>query len=166
MLSIEDNRLEKVSSFKYLEVIIGENLSWMDHVEKIYSKVSQRIGVLRRIKHLLPKAQREMVFNSMILPLFDYSDIIWGDRDNKVLMKSLQILQNKAAKFFLDYRNKSSSSDALATLKWESLEDRRKLHMISFVKKILLSNVSTSNVRGNEIHTYDTRRSGKFKIQN
>ena len=83
---------------------MGGNLSWMDHVESVARKVSQRIGVLRRIKHLLPRAQRETVYNSMMLPLFDYADIVWGDRDNKVLMKSLQILQNKVAKVILDRR--------------------------------------------------------------
>ena len=58
-----------------------------------------------------------MVYNSMMLPLFDYADIVWGDRDNKVLMKSLQILQNEAAKVILDRPNRSSSTDALTSLK-------------------------------------------------
>ena len=74
-LSIEGKGLEKVSNYKYLGVIIGENLSWTDHVESVARKVSQRIGVLRRIKHLLPRAQRETVYNSMMLPLFDYADM-------------------------------------------------------------------------------------------
>ena len=53
----------------------------------------------------------------MMLPLFDYADIVWGDRDNKVLMKSLQILQNEAAKVILDLPSRSSSTDALTSLK-------------------------------------------------
>ena len=106
------------------------------------------------------------MYNSMMLPLFDYADIVWGERDNKVLMKSLQILQNKVAKVILDRPNRSSISDALATLKWESLEKRRKAHRSSFVKKTLLNNVNTSNVRGNEIHTYNTRNKGNFRLLN
>ena len=97
------------------------------------------------------------MYNSMVLPLFHYADIVWGDRDNKVLMTSLQILENKVAKDILDRPNRSSSSDALATLKWESLEERKKAHRSLFVKKTLLNNVNTSNVRGNEVHTYNTR---------
>ena len=58
VLCNEGNRLEKFSSFKYLGVIIGENISWTDHVENVSSIVWQRIGVLRRIKHLLPIAER------------------------------------------------------------------------------------------------------------
>ena len=106
------------------------------------------------------------MYDSMMLPLFDYADIVRGDHDNKVLMQSLQTLQNKVAKVILDHPNRSSSSDPLATLKWESLEERRKAHGSSFVKKTLLHNVNTSSVRGNDIHTYDTRNKGNFRLPN
>ena len=43
-----------------LSVIINENLSWTDHVDYIKNKVSQRLGVLQRIKHLLPRDTREL----------------------------------------------------------------------------------------------------------
>ena len=38
----------------------------------------------------------------MVLPFIDYCDIIWSDRNNKVLMDSLQVLHNKAAKIVLN----------------------------------------------------------------
>ena len=115
------------------------------------------------IKQLLPRAQRETVYDSMMLPLFDYVDIVWGDPDNKVLMKPLQILQNKAAKVILDRPSSLSSSDALATLKWDPLEERRKLYSSSLVKKTLLNNVNKSNLRGNKILPYTTRNRGDFR---
>ena len=37
-----------------------------------------------------------MFFNSYTLPIFNYADIIWGDRDNAALMEQLQVPQNKA----------------------------------------------------------------------
>ena len=36
------------------------------------------------------------------MPLFDYADLVWGDKHNVTLMTSLQALQNKAAKIILD----------------------------------------------------------------
>ena len=47
------------------------------------------------------------------MPQFDYCDIVWGDRGNSILMKSLQVLQNKIAKEILDRPNYSSTTDAL-----------------------------------------------------
>ena len=51
------------------------------------------------------------------IPLLDYADIIWGDKNNSVLMNSLQILENKA-KLILDAPPPSSATDALKLLNW------------------------------------------------
>ena len=40
--------------------------------------------------------------NSLVMPLFDYADLVWGDKHNVTLMTSSQVLQNKAAKIILD----------------------------------------------------------------
>ena len=45
-LTIKEKELDRVNSYKYLGVIINENLSWTDHVDYIKNKVSQRLGVL------------------------------------------------------------------------------------------------------------------------
>ena len=55
-------------------------------------------------------------FNSFILPLFDYGDIIWGDRGNASLMSELQVLQNKAARLILDLPVYFSAAEALKRL--------------------------------------------------
>ena len=46
---------------------------------------------MRRMKHQQPRAQRQTVHDSMLLPLLDYAENAWGDRDNKVSIKLLQI---------------------------------------------------------------------------
>ena len=50
----------------------------------------------------IPLKARLTIYNALILPLFDYTDIVWGDKNNTSLMDQLQILQNKAAKTILD----------------------------------------------------------------
>ena len=44
------------------------------------------------------------------------------------LMYDLQVLQNKAAKVILDWPNYASSTDALKTLGWPILSQRRLVH--------------------------------------
>jgi hypothetical protein len=69
-----------------------------------------------------------MALESTILPLFDYADVIWGDKNNSKLMNSLQTLENKAAKLILDLPPLSSATEALATLHWSTLSSRRYKH--------------------------------------
>ena len=46
--------IENVESFKYLGVTFDPLLSWSEHVNHISSKISQRIGIIRRVKFYLP----------------------------------------------------------------------------------------------------------------
>ena len=78
-LKIEEEEIEQVTSYKYLGVKINETFTWSDHVESIRKRVAQRLGLLQRIKHLLPQYSRELLVKSLIIPLLDYADIVWGD---------------------------------------------------------------------------------------
>ena len=116
-VSIFDCDRDSVNKFKYLGIMLASDFTWSDHVEYVISKVNQRLGLLSRIKHLLPFTARLLFYNSLVLPVFDYDDLVWGDKNNVTLMNDLQVLQNKAAKIILDRLLYSSATDALVTLK-------------------------------------------------
>ena len=63
--------------------------------------------------HLLPIHTKKLVVNCLFLPLLDYGDLVWGDRNNVISMNHLQILHNKAAKCVLDMPSYASSNEAL-----------------------------------------------------
>ena len=142
LLSIFDTDINSVTSFKYLGVMLSSTFTWSDHVEYISSKVNKNLGLLRRIKYYLPYDARLLFYNSLVLPIFDYADLVWGDKDNISLMNELQILQNKAAKLILDRPPYSSSTDALTTLRWPNLEERRKCHRCIYAyTTVLMANL-------------------------
>ncbi len=75
--------------------------------------------------------------NGLILPLLDYVDTVWGDKNNATLINNIQVLQNKAAKIILDKPIHSSSSESLAALKWITLAERRFYHSCLYVYKCI-----------------------------
>ena len=89
-LVINHENLESEDSIKYLGVVIHKNLTWNEYVESLIAKVNQRIGLLNRIKHLLPLDARVALYNALIRPLFNFANTICGDRDNITLMRDLQ----------------------------------------------------------------------------
>ena len=139
-LQIDEDEFEKVTSYKYFGVVISETVNWSEHIEMIQKKVLQRLGVLRRIKHLLPESTREVVVNTLILLLLDYGDLVWGDKANDTLINSLQVLQNKAAKEILNMRDDDSSMMALQLLNWKPLKLRRQFHRCQFMSKSIENN--------------------------
>lgn len=50
------------------------------------------MGLLIRIRYCLPLDARLLFFNSYVLSLFDYANIVWGNRGNYTLMLQLQSL--------------------------------------------------------------------------
>lgn len=105
--------------------------------------INKALGLLKRIGHLLPHWAR-LLSGGLVLPLFDYGDLIWGDKDNIVLMENLQIPQNKAAKVILDRSLHSSATDALKTLGWRKLTVRRFYHRC--LPKKLVNTTQETNV--------------------
>ena len=51
--------------------MINEKLSLADHTDFVSKKVNQRLGVLRRIKHLLPNYARNVFVSVTVLPFSD-----------------------------------------------------------------------------------------------
>ena len=122
------------------------------------AKVNQRIGLLNRIKPLLPLDARVALYNALIRPLFDFADTILGDRDNITLMHDLQVLQNKAAKVILDLPNYASSTDALKTLGWPTLFQERLVHRYITTFKYIhgLVDQNFNILRNSDIHSYNS----------
>ena len=116
-ITIENKKVLQETSFNYLGVTLSSDLTWHNHINNIITKINQRLGVLRRVKEFLGLDTRCVLYTSLVLPLFDYGDTIWGDKNNSILMNSLQVLENKAAKIILDKQPRYSSTKALEELK-------------------------------------------------
>ncbi len=164
-LIANDSPLERVQTFKYLGVVIDDNLSWKSHMEKLQGKVLQRLGILRRIKHLLPRHARTIFVNTMITSIMEYGSLVWGDKDNKVSMDNIQVLHNKAAKLVLGRPMLSSSSDALKTLSWLTLRQRRRIHRCIYVYKSIngINDIENSFIRNSDVHGYNTRHKNDLR---
>ena len=64
---------------------------------------------------------------------------IWGDNNNRVLMDSIQVLENQAAKIVvLDRATHSSSTQALLDLNWMNLSTKRLMQRCFFLCITLL----------------------------
>ena len=92
-------------------------MNWTDHIDSIISKVGQRLGLVHRVKHLLPMSARLTLYNSLIMPLFDYADIVWGDKNNVQLTNHLQVMQNNAARLILDFPARASGNPGAGFIK-------------------------------------------------
>ncbi len=159
-VKIGDNTIDNVDHFKYLGVWLDQSLTWSVHIEKITKTVDKRVGVLRRIRSVLPQHTLNLLYKSLILPHFDYCDAVWGN-SAKVFLSKLDTIQNSAGKAILFLPRRTSTHIILSTLGWEPLSARRNFHLNVLVYKSLTSTLppQLGNVfnYAATAHSYNTR---------
>ena len=89
-----------------------------------------------RSKSLLPLKYRKMFANALMLPHFDYLDIIWC-KSYKSKLKELDIIYKKVAKIALDVNPKESSINVYKQMGWLPLHMRRQLHLSTYMYRIV-----------------------------
>jgi len=82
-----------------------------------FKKLSQHIGILKKIRSLLPHKQRILYYNSMIKPVFDYVNVIWTTCNKDNLGRVLK-LQKRAARIILNAVRRAPSVPLFNCLKW------------------------------------------------
>ena len=127
-------RIEQVTSFKFLGVIISDALCRKTHITHITRKVSQQVNLLRRLSWFLPSSLLVLYLTSYILPCVDYCDVVWDCR-SKQDSSRLQTLFNHGCRIALHRPRLSSSSALCKDLGLSSLASRRKLHLAELMFK-------------------------------
>ena len=69
-------KIEQVTSHKLLGVIIDEELRFKEHLEKLCKKLSERIGLLKKIRSYLPIQERKLYYNALVKPTM-YGGLVW-----------------------------------------------------------------------------------------
>ena len=157
--------IKSKTNIKILGVIIDSNLSWSNQVNAVKKKAFNVTRSIHRINHLLPRKQRIQLYNAIISPQFSYADIIWGGCRQKE-SKSLQSVQNFAAKSITGHRKYDSATNSLKQLNFINLEQRRKVHENVFTHKALIQQ-STENINNQykeHMSTANTRQADQRKL--
>ena len=95
---IFDNNVITISdSAKYLGITIDARLNFDKQINSISNKIARSIGVLSKLKHVLPLTALRNLYYSMIHPHLLYGISIWGNTSDRSLQQ-LITLQNKAVK--------------------------------------------------------------------
>jgi len=94
LLKLNDTEIERVNQFNFLGLIISSNLKWNKHIDHISLKLSKIIGILYRLKDLYQQNILIMLYNSLIVPHFNYCLLTWGSKISKDGI--IHILQKRA----------------------------------------------------------------------
>ena len=85
--------------------MLDENLTFKDHVNKVTSKISKSVGVMRRFQCLLPPNVMVKLYYSLVYSHLTYALLAWG-RSGSTNAAKLGCAHRRACKLLTDYKPK------------------------------------------------------------
>ena len=139
---ISDDLVEKVQSYKYLGVYICNDMRWNKTIDLVVGKANRSLGLLRRNFSTCSRQIREKLYFALVRPHVEYACEVWSPHTAE-LKHRIEMVQKNGARFVMgDYRQRSSVTELLLHLKWDSLELRRSLFQLKYVHKMFTNQVA------------------------
>ena len=76
-ICIGSDPIKRVRDTKILGVYIDESLTWSKHIEEIAKTITAGISALKRLRDFASRDVLVSVYNSLIMPHFDYCCEFW-----------------------------------------------------------------------------------------
>ena len=77
-VQIGSENVDQVENFKYLGIVIDENLTFTNHVDAIIKKTNQRLYLLRKLRSFNVSSHvMSLVYNSIIQSILSFNIVTW-----------------------------------------------------------------------------------------
>ncbi|KAJ8038193.1 hypothetical protein HOLleu_19201 [Holothuria leucospilota] len=164
---IDKTKVSFSDKIKFLGVYLDSNLSWVNHINNICTKVSKTIGVLYRINSYVPSHIMKVLYDSLIYSQISYCNIVWGNTYPTYLNR-IYLLQKKAIRLITNSNYCASTNRLFFHLKTLNIFDVYRYQVSIFMYKyvneslpIVFDNYFNLN---RDYHHYPTRKSDNFHV--
>ena len=164
---IGDCLIRQVKQTKCLGVTIDDKITWKLHINDICLKISQAVGVMYRLRTVVPMRILLTLYYTMILPYLSYCNIVWGN-SALYLRNRIGVLQKRAIRVICNSQPLAHTTplfQQLSILKVDQMCSlQTAIFMYSYFKNILpdsFNNYFTSNCT---IHSHSTRNSNHLRL--
>ena len=130
-IKINNEEIQKVSSFCFLGLTIDETLSWKTHIQNTSNKISKTLGILNKLKHTLPEHILKLIYNSLILPRIYYCNLAWGHKPDRIIQ-----LQKKTVRIITKSKYNSHTEPLFKKLNLLTVKDIHTLSKLKFFFKL------------------------------
>ena len=83
-IEIENIKIEFADEFNFLGLTLYKHLKWDLHINKIASKILNIIGIMYRLKHMVPSEIILTIYDGLIKPHILYGLKYWGFNQERI----------------------------------------------------------------------------------
>ena len=133
-IDISSQEIQFVDHYKYLGVILDQNLNYQKHLKETFRLASHKVDLLSRIRKFITNDAALLIYKTKILPYLDYGDVLYLGSCNKALSK-LQSIQNRALRICISAPRRTSTNNTHNIAQMPELKHRRTAHLRNFMFK-------------------------------
>ena len=88
-VTMKGQAIPRVKAHNHLGLKVTSTLSWSEHIRRTRAKCAQRVGMIRKIRHLLPNHVLKRIYVAQVRSVMEYGCAVWS-RDNISMLQKLQ----------------------------------------------------------------------------
>ena len=173
--------LNQVYTTKFLGVHIDNKLSWREHIYKVCRKSAGSIGVISRLKYIVPQRILKTLYQTLVVPRISYCSIVWSGTYESNLFP-LIVLQKNVIRHISHAAPREHTNPLFKNLNLLKVTDIIHVNLATFTYKAwngLLPNAFHNFlIRNRELHHHNTRHAdnahcfpfkttiGRFRLKN
>ena len=139
-ISAKNEVIKPIESEKLLGIIIQNDLKWSGYIQNneksLLRQLNTRLNALKMISNVASFKVRLMVANGIFCSKLIFQICLWGGTE-EFLLSSLQVVQNKAARFITRRGVYSSVEEILRECGWLSIRQLVFYHSVISIYKTL-----------------------------
>ena len=126
---INDQEIELVKNYKFLIIVLDNDLKFKEHVFVVKKRMMSVIAVFARLKNSLPFSVKLKIYNSLIMCHLTYGILIWGKN-----FLPIEKLQKKALRLVFGFSYSSAHTDYMFKNSYSlKFSDMYKIFLIKFI---------------------------------
>ena len=136
---VKNTQIQRVPNYKYLGFTLDQVLSFSNHLSTLLTVIANKAYVLSKIRRFITEYAAVKIYKAMLLPYFDYADIVY-DRARQGDLDKLQRAQNRCIKTCMLTNCRTDTDFVHSHTKTPKLDNRRKTHLRNFMFHMKKSN--------------------------
>ena len=130
-------QVQRANQQRHLGIILDEKINFKSHIDKVLTKASKGIAVIKRLRNSLLRKSLITIYQSIIRPHLDYGDILYDQPSNAAFCQKIEPFQYKAALAITVAIQGTSQEKLLEELGLEKLKSRRWLRRLCCMYNII-----------------------------
>jgi hypothetical protein len=161
-LHIDQFNLIRQYETKFLGVILSDNLTWNKHIEVVLNKTSKNVGIICKVRHLLPRHLTRVLYLTLVEPYINYCNLIWALPEKTELLDRVLKVQKKYCRILTFSGFVAHSAPLFSELNILTVYNIYKYQLGNYMYKILKNHLPSldhhSFMFNSQIHDHDTRQ--------